>query len=416
MYSIPATTAHMIRSSIGKTSVRYITIQQPSTVSTTQPVSLAIDKSDVASMIDPVNVEHIDTPTFETIGNPASSLSITIPPSVPVYVKKRSVMSVYSHAQKDTNPEKTSFIKSSWEFKKPIRRFLFSGDRSTYQKIIGTVPMQLLVSAHDGSVSKSSSVKSFVNLSLDGSYDWILFQPSALQCYTGNSLSVDVKSLPKSLHNGFKNRGYTWLNGRGLASVVGRGSVFKVGLGVGEEIRVNRNNLFALSVTDVGELNNDSVIGTELWNSMNGLFNKIKKVNDNEEPVKVFKLFNNPAVDGFISKSYEYTKKAFSFVSTTTTNISDFIIGNGNYVIVRGPRTVLIETGCSNANFVVNPFQGVEGVEKLEKYITKEEEWKKPKVVPGDNFGVVTIGGGKTSYKNIENFDEEVKRIESLKK
>lgn len=406
----------MFRSGVGKTSVRYITIQQPSSANTTQPVTLAVDKSEVTPIIDSSSVENIESPTFKTIGSPASSLSITTPPSVPVHVKKGSVISVYSYGQKETGTGNNNFVKSTWEFAKPLRRLLLTGDSSTYQRIIGTVPLQLLVSAYDSVSSKSASVKSFVNLSLNGSYDWILFKPSSLQVYTGNSLNISVKSLPKRLHNGFKNRGYTLLNGRGLASVVGRGSVFKVGLSIGEEIRVNRNNLFAISVREESEMNGNSAVINEAWNSMNGLFHETEKYKQVENKPKKLVLFNNPSIDTVISKAYKYTKKIFAFAQTTKLYITDYMIGNGNYVLVKGPRTVLIETGSSNDRFVVNTFQRIEGVEKLEKFITKEEEWRKPKADVGDNLGIVSIQNGKASYKNVANFSDEVKRIESLTK
>lgn len=406
----------MIKSGFSRTFVRSITIQQPSTTVISEPVPLGI-ANEASPIIDSIDVSDIKTPTFKTVGSPASTLSVTTPPSVPVHVKKGSVMSIYSYSQKESEKsQNNTFIKSTWEFTQPIRRMLLASDVSTYQKIIGTVPLEILVSAYRAGSSRTASVMSFVNLPLDGSYDWALFQTNSLQCYTGNSLNISIKSLPKKLHDGFTNRAYTLLNGRGLASVVGKGNVFKVGLGAGEEIRVNRKNLFAVSIKDSAELNDESNFTTEVWDSMNGLFQGVKHDNRMEPEPKTINIFNNPSVDTIITKIYQLSKSLISYAYTTKSHITDYVIGNGNYVLVKGPRTVLIETGSGNDKFVVNQFQNADGVAALEKFITKQDEWKKPKVEVGDNLGIVSISNGKTTYRNVPNFDEEAKRIESLKK
>lgn len=408
---------------VSQSSVRYITIQ-PATTITTQPVSLESFQSksnndDISKLpiVDYNTVESISSSTFKTIGTPASSLSVIAPPSIPVHVKKGSLMSIYSFAKNTNNS-----IKSKWEFIQPLRRFWLTGDTSSYQSIIGTVPLQLLVSAYDQfDTSKSSGTKTFVNLTLDGSVDWILFETNSLQCYTGASLNVKIESLPKQLHYGYKGRGYAWLNGRGLVSVAGNGNIFKVGLGVGEEIRVERSKIFAISVKELAELNNENCIKSEIWNSVDGLFHE-KKGNTTNTQTKLepksIKLFNNKIVDETLTITWKYIKSMNEIFQSGKSKLLDYVIGNGQYVVIKGPRTVLIETGSGRDNFVVRSNElltNKDNIEELEKIVKQEQEWSKPDSQIGDNLGVVTISNGKATYKNLPNFDEEVKRIEGLK-
>jgi hypothetical protein len=415
-------------SHISLTTVRYITIQQPATTITTQPISLETstnnaitDNISTLPIIDSDKIETIKSPIFKTIGTPASSLSVSIPPSIPVHVKKGSIMSVYSFAQNKQN----NFVKSKWEILQPLRGLWFEGKVSSYQSIIGTVPLQLLISAYDGFENlKSSGTKSFVNLTLDGTFDWILFKPNSLQCYTGNSLNIKIKNLPKDLHYGFKGRGFTWLNGRGLASLVGDGSIFKVGLGVGEEIRVEREKLFAVSVRELSELSIKNNFTSEVWNSVDGLFHQ-KEKNDDEikkiDQQKTIKLFNNKIIDDILIKLWICSKNVVDVLKSGKFQLMDYILGSGHYVVIRGPRTILIETGSGSDNFVVkanNLLTGgnVDRISELENIVKREEEWKKPEVNIGDNLGVFRISNGKSTYKNLDNFNEEVKRIENLNK
>lgn len=425
--------------------VRYITIQQPSTTVTTVPVSL--DVTDISSKSDKkpqaaYNTEPVinanapglsDSAQFETIGTPASTLSLRIPPSVPVNVKKGSIMSVYSFSNSNA-PSHTStdnYLKSSWKFVQPLRRLLLSGETASYQKVIGTVPLQLLVSAYTGSESLRSSTgtKSFVNLSLDGTFDWVLFNPNSLHCYSGNSLNVEVKSLPRDLQNGFKGRGYTWLNGRGMASVVGKGSVFNVTLGAEEEIRIDRRNIFAVTVKDIAELSNGGV-SAEKWDVSDGVFHKktTKTPISNDSLVlkeQTTTTKARPTNNIYIDTMINYTKAFFShtlnFANQGRSLFMDYVMDTGNYVVVRGPRTVLIETGAGFDNFVVNSSKmfgnATKGtVEELEQYVKDEEEFTKPVPNKGDDLGVVRIENGKAKYENLDNFDKEVKRIEGLMK
>lgn len=413
-------------------SVRNITIQQPSSVVTTQPISLEDTpaKDDTSASISPLydadKANGIEVPTFTTIGTPASSLSVTIPPSIPVHVKKGSVISVYSFAPKKAESDEgdTNFVRSKWEFSQPLRSLWLAGKASSYQRVIGTVPLQVLVSAYDGyEGSKSNGVRSFVNLTLDGSVDWAVFKPDSLQCYSGNSLNVKVKSLPRDLHYGLSGRGYTWLSGRGLVSIVGNGSVFKVGLGAGDEIRVGRDNILAMSVNDLADLHNGDIT-SENWNTTDGLFHKKSddgklEAVDSPQPSLLTK---NKAVDHVLTTMLEYLRYAVQFMWRSTSQLKNYALGNGHYVVVKGPRSVLVETSSGRDNFVVRANDlvlgnrsGESSIQQLEEAVREEAEWSKPKSKVGDNLGVVRIVDGKATYKNLDNFNDEVKRIENLK-
>lgn len=422
----------LVVSTVSRVSVRNITIQQPSSVITTKPVSLenttALNDTSAHALpvVDHKKTDAVENPTFKTIGTPASSLSVTVPPSIPVHVKKGSVISVYSFTQNKATSDdsNTNFVKSSWEFSQPLRSLWLAGKASSYQRVISTVPLQVLVSAYDGyEGSRVSGVKSFVNLTLDGSLDWVVFKPDSLQCYTGNSLNVKVRSLPKDLHSGISGRGYTWLNGRGLVSVVGNGSVFNVGLGAGDEIRVARDNILAMSVNDLADLSNGGIV-SENWNTVDGLFHKRsegQKAEESDIP-KQITLTMNTNIDRVLTVAWKYLKCTAHLLRRSSSQLKNYVLGNGHYVVVKGPRSVLIETGSGKDNFVVRANDLIVGnrsgnssIKQLEDAVKSEAEWNKPKSKVGDNLGVVRIVNGKATYKNLDNFNDEVQRIENLK-
>ncbi|ODV93396.1 hypothetical protein PACTADRAFT_5178 [Pachysolen tannophilus NRRL Y-2460] len=134
-----------------------------------------------------LNVPDSANPQFQKMGNTSSLLSFNLPPSVPVYIKNGSLVSLYgsSISGKKTN-NSISSVTSQLEIISPIKRFFYGGFTSSYKKLISTVPFNVLVSTDSRKnflsrlfIKTSVSEKSFVNLSLDGRIDWAVFPTRA---------------------------------------------------------------------------------------------------------------------------------------------------------------------------------------------------------------------------------------------
>lgn len=409
---------------------RWITIQQPVTTVIDKPIQLNQVKTgadETAKVIDTSINEDEEEPVIKVLGTPSSILSVNLPPSIPIHVKKGSIISVYSkqssdnqsgNNQGDTGDEK--MIQSKLQVDKPLRNILLGNGFLNYQQVMGSIPLQLLISAYSNGGANNESTKSFVNLKMDGSYDWCLFKPKALQCYLGNSLNVKINKMPSHLN--LTERGYILLKGRGLVSLVGSGNVFKICLNNNEEIRIDRRNLLAATINNERELSN---FKSETWSSVDGMFHKNEESVQREKIMEAkemekqeVKLTSNIYIDKSLTMCMKLANRMVTLFKQGKVGLSDYLLGSGNYIVIRGPHTLLIDSGSGNDSFVVNSNNVLShgNEQEVEKYIREEEEWGVPEVKRGDNLGVVKIEGGKAVYKNVENFDDEVRRIEALAK
>ena len=141
----------------------------------------------------------LEIPEFKTLGSAegttatatgsssssSSILSINVPPSVPVYIRRGSLLSIYGIQEISS----IDSVRSQLQFPNFWKRLIYGGYVSGYQKLISTTPFSLLISSKSSSGSGSGSgsgfEKLFVNLVLDGTTDWAILDKSALQVYTG---------------------------------------------------------------------------------------------------------------------------------------------------------------------------------------------------------------------------------------
>lgn len=109
-----------------------------------------------------------------------------------------------------------------------------------YQKISSTSPITTLLSTRSNSTS-------FAVVHLDGRLDWIIAQRAGLLAWTGHALTV------KSQLNFQMNMGHwgqTYVTGRGLLGLVGKGQIYSISLKSGEEYVASPGNVLAYSVVD----------------------------------------------------------------------------------------------------------------------------------------------------------------------
>lgn len=238
--------------------------------------------------------QTLETAKFESLGTPPTILSIHSPPSVPIYLRRGSLLSIYglkSTANSNNNSDKTGtfvddgpIIRNTIEYPHLWKRLLLFGKFQSFQKLISTIPISLLISSKNKSSGHKAitTSSSFVNVILDGLNDWAILNKNAIQVYTGNSLLVSLHSLPryiskklaKQMNNGTQNssgskgtrvetglrslwnRGYTLLSGRGQVGLVGNGGIYQLDIGEHEEILINKWALLAITVNGPFDLEN----------------------------------------------------------------------------------------------------------------------------------------------------------------
>ncbi|KAI5950073.1 AIM24 [Candida theae] len=263
--------------------------------------------------------QTLETAKFESLGTPPTLLSIHSPPSVPIYLRRGSLLSIYglrsstgennsSNSNSSLDVDDGPIIRNTVEFPHWWKRFILTGKIQAFQKLISTIPISLLISSKNKSNSNQPSDPSFVSLILDGSNDWAILNKNAVQVYTGNSLSVSIHSLPRYIskklakqlnksgggaagsssggvfrvglrwfgksggstttatggstaraETGLRtlwNRGYTLLSGRGQVGVVGNGGVYQLDVGDQEEILINKRAILAITVNGPFDLEN----------------------------------------------------------------------------------------------------------------------------------------------------------------
>lgn len=329
----------------------------------------------------------LQEPEFETIGAAnQSTLAITLPASVAVHVRRGSVMATFPSTAVSTKsmPSLTGYL----------------GGLS-FQKMMSTEPVRVLISVH--AMGEPVKNRSFVTIALDGTKDWVLLDPRAVQAYTGN----DVELVQGRFGNGWFAQKYVLVKGRGLCGLVGEGDVFKVTLTKDETLQVRVGDLLATSTRDVEEF---GTLEKSVWK--NGF-----RAPTTAPVVEVEALEEGSSS---IEQALHYAKRglngALKVFHGTCERVSNYVFGNGEYYTLRGPRTVLIQSGSATigvGSSVLDQLQNRQDVATAEKFVQREQDFTKPRGSVRDNLGVVRLVNGEVEgYKNVENFGEEVERIE----
>lgn len=391
--------------------VRSVVISQPPSIASSKQAG-NISKIENVKCNDLPNQKRLNNPEFQSLGQPPSILAINSPPSVPIYLRKNALLSIYGVDNSSLNSVKTLV-----EFVNPLVKFFYGGYISRYQKIISTMPFSMLISSSSKSFPwGSNKQKSFATLVLDGTNDWAILNKNSLQTYTGGTLNISMFKYPKLISKKlseylkvptntetglpkWNNFGYSLLTGRGQIGLVGNGTVYNITLKENEEILINRNNLLSISVNGPYDLencivkysfpisNNDS-IGSE--NETEIQLNKDNIV----EPNKFFQYWD-------MTKTF--SKRAFKFFRRTQGTTYNFLVGNEEFVRVIGPRSLLLQSNSSNL------------------HSTKTNDYPKPNLQnmkakleqnSSDFLSYVTIEPGKGAvFKSTPDFKDSVKKI-----
>ncbi|KAH3662410.1 hypothetical protein OGAPHI_005662 [Ogataea philodendri] len=358
-----------------------------------QPVSKVVvdaKKADVVPVSENVpdlNSESHEIPTevvFETIGQSQSTLSLTVPPSVPIHLKRGSLMSLFTASE--TKSSLKDVVQSSLQLQEPFKRLVYGGHASLYQRLVSTVPLALLVSAYNPKslFRTSQTSKTFCNITLDGTIDWALFKTDSLQAYGGNSLVISSQRLPQTVSRsgiqafglpkgsvpGLSKRpfsGFEHVAGRGFVSLVGEGSIFKLNLEEDEEILIRRDNLFAASIKQKQDLQDGYFVLQTLT----------RHLETGEREI----VIDSEGKKTFFVKAGDYVLDLLKAFKEKRQSWFENVIGNGSYINVKGPRILLIQANTGSDKFSLGQNYNVS---KIEKYI-KKDEFQQPKLVPSSD-------------------------------
>lgn len=383
------------------------------------PVNNSVAKEESIKLADSlISTKSLESAEFLALGVPPTILSVNSPPSVPVYIRRGSLLSIYGLSDTQT-------IHNQLEIKNPIKHFLYGNYVSSYQKLISTTPFSILVSSVSRNFSPFSTTnnKSFVSLNLDGANDWAILDNQALHVYTGNSLIVALYRLPytisrnlsKKLSLPFKTStglskwsklGYTLLSGRGQVGLVGKGTVYNVNLKESEEILINKNNLLGISVNGPYDLQNCILKYTFPLSKSDT--EKLER--STKEQVTTV---NPPGQNGSLLQYYNYYSSILGSVWRRLLNVYyggriksfNFLVGNQEFVKVIGPRSILLQSNSSN-NYDFGTKRKIGGgLESKETGLVPSGSRER---TAEDYLNYVTIKDGKSEFKSTPNFNQAI--------
>lgn len=274
---------------------------------------------------------NITTPILTKLS--PSITKVQLVPSYPIFISKGSLLSIYSN--------KLSSISISNYYLEPVKRIINGLHSFKFEKVESTIPTIVLI---------SSSLSNTKILKLDGTKDWAVLPRDAILGYSGLSLNVQTKKLPKvinkrlkwfnfptkiktGLSTPFKN-GYSFISGRGDLLLKGEGELFTIELSKDEEFLIKRDNLIGISI------NEDLSECCEEY--------EIKKIK--EEELEVEPIVPNDEVTEVVKKNetLEKFKDYFKSISLGFNKlikaINNQLPSNNEYIKISGPREVIIKS------------------------------------------------------------------------
>lgn len=393
---------------------RFISISQSPPTSTGTAISSTTTSDDNIKDVEMLVSENaLETAEFKALGNPQTVLAINSPPSVPVHIRRGSLLSIYGLRG---NSSITS-VRSTLQILNPVKRLIYGGFASSYQKLISTTQFSILVSSTSRNLSlfKKSDNKSFVNVVVDGTNDWAILNKHALQVYSGNSLTVGMYKLPQKISKKlakqlkvptststglFKwtNSGYTLLTGRGQVGLVGNGSIYNVNLSADEELLINRHNLVGITVNGPFDLQNCIV---KYSFPISG-----DEVVEPEKTRLLKDISENSSYLSKVSQYWAWFMQYFSVLTRFTSNSKrstyNFLVGNQEFIRVVGPRNILLQSNTENTH-----------IAKPRATPIKPADPSVPARKASDYLSYVTVQSDKgVVFESTPDFKKSIERIE----
>ncbi|CUM65329.1 uncharacterized protein PRCAT00002964001 [Priceomyces carsonii] len=383
-------------------SLRNISIALSSTSLVPPIPNQPLDVNDVKASETLPDQHALESAIFKALGNPPSVLSINSPPSVPVYVRRGSLLSIYGFRQ-ISSPS----VLSSLEIISPFKRYLYGRIPSSYQRLTATSPFSILVSAiaRNFSIFGNPEDKTFASIHLNGFRDWAIINKDALQAYTGNSLNITLHTFPKTISSKlaktfkipgrtltglfkWNNAGYTLLSGRGDVGIVGSGSVYNIDVSQNEEIIISRKNLLAIEVNGPYDLQNCVI-------KHNSVIQKDKPV----VPIPKVKLEDQVTTNRFL----KYLRATGGFLHGITIKTAEIfrrlVLEELDFVKVIGARRLLLQSKTSAAY-------------SIDSQLFSRSQSQKQRTNSSDYLSYVTVKKGeRPEFQSTPNFEDTVNKI-----
>jgi hypothetical protein len=170
---------------------------------------------------------------FSVLGTPGSILQVSLPPSTPLYAKRKSLLSISTPASTSGSADAAeepaeSKIFSTLQFFSPL---------NVYQRLTSTVPLSLTLSA------PAAPGASIAVVELNGTVDWWV---NGRYRHVLAFASTPASTLTVA-GRGAKSR----VTGRGIIALSARSlNIFRVGLAPGDSFLVRRAALLGYSIDD----------------------------------------------------------------------------------------------------------------------------------------------------------------------
>lgn len=350
------------------------------------------------------NLTSMGTVTMEAIGSLQSAMTVGIPPSLPLYVRRNTILTIQgSHEHIAASNVTIMFFK----------RLLYGNFVSRYQKLMSTEPISLLVTSNYPtsfpSLFLNSTSKSFASVNLDGINDWAILKPDALHIYSGPSLNIGMFKLPNKISRQLAKRtnlgkettglfhwaksGYTFVSGRGNIGLVGNGVIYSVDIAEGDELTVNRDNLVAVSVNGPYDLQN-CIIRHRF---------PVPKGDKKITTIAPQRTAHVNSWNDFVKNTKYYFWKVLSIFQKLRGG-RESSKGLVNFVHVLGPRSILIQSGSLNLS-LKRDFLLPSGLSKLPE----------SKKTSADYLNIVTFDHDGPKISSTKDFKETVKELEKYR-
>lgn len=311
-------------------------------------------------------------PVFNVLGTPGSILQVSLPPSTPLYAKRKSLLSISTPASTNGSADAAEEPAESKIFSTLQFLSLFN----VYQRLTSTVPISLTLSA------PTAPGASIVVVELNGTVDWWV---NGRYRHILAFASTPASTLTVAGH-GAKSR----VTGRGIIALSARSlNIFRVGLAPGESFLVRRAALLGYSIDDPfrTRVTYDDTISTAATEAT--------AVVDAPPVSKVREIFNG---------LWARTKAAVSWLNR-----------NNEFVKVHGPATLLVDSAAGAPTASSSPISiklGGSIEREVAKAIVAEQSGGAPgKVVKKDDpkhyLKYANIGtDGKATFESTSSFKD----------
>lgn len=399
---------HTLSANAGLLLRRPITINHvPSQLSESDSSAIHVATQSNIDTIDRLQASTVlENPEFKALGTPPALLSVDAPASVPVYVRRKSLVALYGFKTRN------HAIDLKLEMLKPMSRLSRGWWPFLYERLTSTTPFSVLVSSRVFRAwpLRDAHARALATINLNGASDWALVNRHCLQAFSGNSLAILMHKyprrvspalartldVPKSTKTGlghWPNMGYTLLSGRGTAAITGMGSIYSISIEQGQELTICRENLVAVSVAGPLDLENciaELLNGPKISKPVPLKELSVKSVLealDGKEPF-FQRLLRARKISAAILKQWAGVVRYYVLV------LRNYMIGHHKFLRMIGPRNILVQSNSGESHF--NFGRG-----------------KSPESTPSDYLNYVTIEDGSgAKFHSTPDFSRSVHKIE----